>query len=129
MDKKWTATPLNQRNKSYGKIWVGFRLRGQHGFRWQSLEILNVFNTFTLKQIFWKTKIFFKKLECWFLVESTMIQTATFPYKTALSKANIKINRIRSTKWTYPKDRGFAVTTIFFWKFNSSVKTSYKLLI
>ena len=28
---------------------------------WQSLEILNVFNTIILKQIFWKPKTFFQK--------------------------------------------------------------------
>ena len=57
---------------------------------WQSLKILNVFNTLTLKQIFWKTKTFFKKLEYRFLVESTKIENASFPYKTAISEANVK---------------------------------------
>ena len=36
-----------------------------------------------------------------------MIENATFRYKTALSKANVKTNRIRSTKWTCHKERGF----------------------
>ena len=49
-----------------------------HFFMWQLLEILNVFNTLTLKQIFLKTKIFFKKLE----------------------EANVKTNRMGGTKWT-----------------------------
>ena len=31
-----------------------------------------------------------------------------FPYKTALSKARVKINRATSTKWTYLKERNFA---------------------
>ena len=35
----------------------------------QPVEILNVFNTLTLKQIFWKTKALFKKMEYGFLVE------------------------------------------------------------
>ena len=59
---------------------------------WQSVEILNVFNTLTLKQIFWKTKTFFKKLEYRFLVESTKIENASFPYKTSISEANVKTN-------------------------------------
>ena len=33
----------------------------------ESVKILNVFNTLTLKQIFWKTKTIFKKLEYVFL--------------------------------------------------------------
>ena len=49
-----------------------------HVFMWQLLEILNVFNTLTLKQIFLKTKNFFKKLE----------------------EANVKTNRMGGTKWT-----------------------------
>ena len=57
---------------------------------WQSLKILNAFNTSTLKRIFWKTKTFFKKLEYRFLVESTKIENASFPYKTAISEANVK---------------------------------------
>ena len=55
------------------------------------MEVLNFFNTSTLKQIFWKTKFFFKNLEYHFLVESTKIENALFPYKTAKSEANVKI--------------------------------------
>ena len=54
------------------------------------MEISNVFNTLTLKQIFWKTKIFLKKLECHFLVESTKIENGSFPHKTVISEANVK---------------------------------------
>ena len=50
----------------------------------------------------------FKKLEYRFLVESTKIDNITFPYKAALSEANVKINRMRSTKWTYHKEWSFA---------------------
>ena len=32
----------------------------------------------------------------------------TFPYKTALSEANVKTNRMGSTKWTYHKEQSFA---------------------
>ena len=44
-----------------------------------SVKILNVFSTLTLKQIFLKTKTFFKKLEYRFLVERTKIEKALFP--------------------------------------------------
>ena len=59
---------------------------------------------------------FFKKLEYRFLVESTNIENASFPYKTALSEANIKTNRIVSTKRTYYNERSFASNTLFFLK-------------
>ena len=60
----------------------------------QSVEILNIFNTSILKLIFWKTKTFFKKLEYCVLVESTKIEIASFPYKSAISEANVKPNRV-----------------------------------
>ena len=53
-------------------------------------------------------KTLFKKLEYRFLVESTKIEDASFPHKTALSEANVKRTRMGSTKWTYPKERSFA---------------------
>ena len=61
-------------------------------------EILNVFITLALKQAFSK-KFFFEKLEYRFLVETTSMKNATFPYKTALSKGNVKTNKMGSTKW------------------------------
>ena len=36
-----------------------------------------------------------------------MIVKATFPYKTALSEANVKTNRMGSAKWTDQKDQSF----------------------
>ena len=91
-----------------GILKIACRLRDRHVFMCQSVEILNVFNTLTLKRIFWKTKTFFKKLEYRFLVESTEIKNALFPYKTATSGANVKTNRIVSTKLTYHKEQSFA---------------------
>ena len=70
--------------------------------------MLNDFNTLTLKYIFWKTQTLFKKLEYNFLVESTKIGNITFPYKTALSEANVKTNRMGSANWTYHKEQSFA---------------------
>ena len=60
-------------------------------------ESFKRFQYLTLKQIFWKTKTFFKKLEYRFLVESTKIKNASFPYKTAISEANVKTNSIVNT--------------------------------
>ena len=62
------------------------------------MEILNVFNTSILKQIFWKTQTLFKKVEYRFIVKSTKIEKAVFPYKTALSEANVKTNSKRASR-------------------------------
>ena len=77
-------------NMSFYKTVLGIfkltlRLPEWHVFVRQALEILTVFDTLTLKWIFWKTKTFFKKLEYRFIVESTKIGNAKFPYKTVLS--------------------------------------------
>ena len=50
----------------------------------------------------------FKKPEYLFLVESTKIDSITFPYKSALLEANVKANRMENTKLTYHKERSFA---------------------
>ena len=55
------------------------------------VETLNVFNT-------WKMKTFLKNLEDHFLVENTKIENASFSYKSVMSEANVKTNRMVSTK-------------------------------
>ena len=42
-----------------------------------------------------------------------MIKSAVFPYRTALSKANVKVG---STKWTYHKEPSFATNYYIFLK-------------
>ena len=52
------------------------------------------------------------------LVETTKIESTSFPFKTALSEVNVKTNRMATTKWTYHKEWSFASNCfIFFWKF------------
>ena len=85
---------------------------------WQSVKVSSVFNTLNLKQIFWKTKTFFKKLAYRFLVEATKIENTPFPLKAALSEANVKTNRMGTTKWTYHKEWSISSNyLIFFGKF------------
>ena len=119
----------------YGKVWAGFCLNirkrfflgfwDRHVFMWQSVKVSNVFNTLTLKQIFWKTKTFFKKLEYLFLVETTEIENTSFPFKTALSEDNVKTNRMATTKWTYHKEWSFASNYFtFFGKFVPVLESS-----
>ena len=85
-------------------------------FLCDNLKVLKVFNTLTLKQTFWKTKTFMKKLEYRLLVEATKIQNTSFPFKTALSEANVKTNMLRptTTKWTYHKEWSFASNYLIF---------------
>ena len=97
---------------------------------WQSMEILNVFNSLTLKQIFWKTKKpFSKNCSIVFKLGALRFKNASSPYKTAISEANVKTNRMESTKWTYHKERSFiSEYFIFFSKFCLGLVTSYKEL-
>ena len=53
-------------------------------------------------------EIFFEKLEYRFLVETTEIENTLFPFKTALSEATVKTNKMTTTKWTYNKEWSFA---------------------
>ena len=75
---------------------------------------MNVFNTLNLKQTFWNTKTYFF-LEYRFLVESATIESATFPYKTVLSKADIKRNWMGRAKCRpIIKNGHLPLTTSFF---------------
>ena len=93
------------------------------------MKILKDFNTLTLKQIFLKTKPFFRKLEYCFLVESNNIENALFPYKTALSEGNVMINWMLSTKWTNHKNRIFASNYFIFFFFFFKILLQFKNLL
>ena len=56
---------------------------------------------------------FFKKLEYRFLVERTKIEKPSFPYKIVISEANVKTNRMVTTKWAY-REQSFASNYFFF---------------
>ena len=73
------------------------------------MEILNVFNTLTLKQTFSKKVVPF-------LVESAKTEYASFPQKTGISEANVKTNRIVSPKWAYHKEPSFDSNYFIFLK-------------
>ena len=78
--------------------------------------MFNDFSNLTLKQIFQKTTSFFKIPGESFLSESTKIEKATFPYKSALSEANVKTNRMGSAKWSYDKEQSFDSNYTLFYK-------------
>ena len=52
----------------------------------------------TLQKVFRKTKTFLENLENRHLVESTKIENVSFSYKTAMSKGNVKTNKMESMK-------------------------------
>ena len=64
--------------------------------------------------IFCKTKSFFIKLEYRFLVETVKIQNTLFSFKTSLLEANVKTNRMATSKWTYHKEWIFATNYFIF---------------
>ena len=53
-------------------------------------------------------------MEYRFLVETTKIENKSFAFKTALSEANVKTNKMATTKWTYLKEWGFASNYFIF---------------
>ena len=66
-------------------------------------------------------------MEYRFLTETNKIENASFSYKTALSEANVKTNRMATTKWTYHKEWSFARNFFFFFFFKFvSVLESFK---
>ena len=84
-------------------------MRDQHVFLWQSLEILKVLNTLTLKQIFWKTHHFHTKRLC---QKPTLRQIVWGVQNGPITK-----------NWVLP------VTILFFRKICFSFRTSHKELI
>ena len=84
---------------------MDFCLRDRHIFIWQSLQILNIFITLTLKQVFWKKENFKEKLVHRFFVESTTTENP---------KTYVKTDRMENKKWIYPKKLNLPLTTLFF---------------
>ena len=80
---------------------MALSLRDRHIFVWLSPKISN--------QIFWKTKTWSNI----FLVESAKIEWATFPYKIALSEANLKTNWMGVQNGPITESGVFRVTFFF----------------
>ena len=59
-------------------------------------------------------KTFLKNLEHCFLIESTKIETVSFPYKIALSEATVKIIEWGVQSGLATKNGILSVTTLFF---------------
>ena len=79
------------------------------------MKYLNVFNTLTLIQIFWKTKTFSKKLEYRFLFETTEIESTSHFYSKLLCQKPV----LRQIEWQLQNGRitksgVLPVTALFF---------------
>ena len=102
-------------------------MRDRHDFMWQSVEILNDFIIFRLKQIFWKTITYFQPIFR-FLVGGSKTGNASnknLPYQKSM---------LRKIKWwvkngPITKNGVLPLPTSFFWKSCFSLRTSYKELI
>ena len=71
-------------------------------------ESFKRFQYFNFETHFLENKSLFQKTGVPFLVETTKIEDTSFPFKTTLSEAIFKTNRIATTKWTYHKEWSFA---------------------
>ena len=63
-------------------------------------ESFKRFQYFYFETDFLENENLFHKTGGPFLVESKKIENLSFPFKTAISEANVKINRMVTTKWT-----------------------------
>ena len=94
---------MDSTKKTWRKIFkIAHRLSKCQGKRWAYSCVtitgcvfitFNVFITLNLKQPSWKSKKFFKKLECCFQLK-LLRGKFTFPNKTALVKGFPKINKM-----------------------------------
>ena len=60
--------------------------------------------------------LFQKNRGAFFLVESIKTEIGSFPYRIAISEANVKTNRKVSTKWTYHEELRFSSNYFIFLK-------------
>ena len=67
---------------------------------------------------------FFKKLEYHFSVETTEIENTSFLFKTALSEINVRQIEWQLQNGPITKSGVLPVTTLLFWTFFSSFRTS-----
>ena len=97
-----------------------------HIFMWQSLEIFNVFNTSTLKHVFWKTKTFF-----FLKLKYRFFRWKCCDWKHFNTKLSSQKPIFRQIEWEVQngpikKNRFLQETTFFYWKFNFTIWTSNK---
>ena len=77
-------------------------------------ESFKRFQYFNFETNFLENENLFQKTGVQFLVETTKIEITSFPFKTALSEANVKTSRVTTTKWNYHKAWSFASKYLIF---------------
>ena len=77
-------------------------------------ESFKRFQYFNFETNFLENENLFQKTGVQFLVETTKIEITSFPFKTALSEANVKTNRMATSKWTCHKEWSFASNYLIF---------------
>ena len=91
-------------------------MRDRHVFMWQSVKILNVFDTLNLIQVFWKTETFFKK--------PLRLKAYHFHSKLLCEKPMLRQIEWRLQNGPIIKSGVLPVTALFFWKICFSFRTS-----
>ena len=65
---------------------------------------------------YFRNSLPFERSACFYVTICENVENRSFQYKTAIQEANIKTNRIVTTKWTYHKERSFASNYYIFLK-------------
>ena len=99
---------------------IALRLRDRHVSVWQSGKILNVFNTLTLKQSFWKKNTLFQ-------LKAPRLKK--HHYHTKLSYQKPMLTQIEWWIQNGSKNGVSPVAALFLWKFCFSLRTFQKELI
>ena len=88
---------------------IALRLRDRHVTICESFKRFQYFNVETN---FLENENLFQKIWVLFFSWNHKIENTSCPFKTVLSEANLKTNRMVTTKWTYHKEWSFA-TSLF----------------
>ena len=83
-------------------------------FLWTISESFKRFQYFNFEADFRENENLFQKTRVPSLVETTKVENTSFPFKTALSEANVKTNRMATTKWKYHEEWSFACNYLIF---------------
>ena len=108
---------------------IALRLIDRHILMWQSLEILNVFNTLILNKFSEKLKSFSKNWSTAFLLKVLRVNVQHFH-----ARLQCQNSMLRQIEWelqdeSITKNGVLPATTLFFRKFHFSLRALYKEFI
>ena len=95
----------------------------------KSVDTLNDCQCFNFVANFLENEKLFQKTAVPFFSSKYEIENASFPCKTVLPEANVKTNKMVSTKWPRHKERSFGSNYFIFLKILFQLRTSYTKLI